>query len=123
MLRHSIIVQATLPFASPEVLDPGYQRIFPLSLFDYEQEKNSSTGPPPNVTPHDARHDLEALFWCMTYICMTREGPGGKRRKELRPEFEDEDNTDVMELRYINYCFFSSDQKALIHNKKKLFIV
>ncbi|KAG6858379.1 hypothetical protein C0995_000433, partial [Termitomyces sp. Mi166 len=53
---------ATLPFASPEVLDRDCQRIFPLSLFDYEQEKNSSTGPPPNVTPHDARHDLEALF-------------------------------------------------------------
>ncbi|KAG6858710.1 hypothetical protein C0995_014555 [Termitomyces sp. Mi166 len=58
----------------------------------------------------------------MTYICMTREGPGGKRRKELRPEFEDEDNTDVMELRDINYCFFSSDQDTLIRNKKKLFM-
>src|ERR1700684_2514021 len=34
---------------------------------------------------HNAIHDLESFFWVLVYICLTRNGPGGKRRPELMP--------------------------------------
>ncbi len=32
---------------------------------------------------HNAIHDMESFFWVLIYICLTRNGPGGKRRPEL----------------------------------------
>ena len=32
---------------------------------------------------HNAIHDIESFFWVLVYICLTRNGPGGKRRPEL----------------------------------------
>ena len=117
-----MIVQATLPFASPEVLTA--KRLFPYPLpcvQDNIEKEPSGRGNSRTVSPHDARHDLEALFWCMTYICLTREGPGGKRRKELRPEFKVDNDEGVLQLRRINYFFFSSDEETLVDNKTTLF--
>ena len=34
---------------------------------------------------HNAIHDMESFFWVLVYICLTRNGPGGKRRPELMP--------------------------------------
>ena len=34
---------------------------------------------------HNAIHDMESFFWVLVYICLTRNGPGGKRRPELVP--------------------------------------
>ncbi|KAG6862656.1 hypothetical protein C0991_011016, partial [Blastosporella zonata] len=91
-----------------------------------------------DTVPHDLRHDLEALFWCITYVCITREGPGGSRRQELRPKnvkfpvgnsgesIADEDLDDVEDkrlLRLVNYCFFSTDDMGILsHNKSQLFL-
>ncbi|KAF8344955.1 hypothetical protein F5887DRAFT_236522 [Amanita rubescens] len=32
---------------------------------------------------HNVIHDMESFFWVLVYICLTRNGPGGKRRTEL----------------------------------------
>ncbi|KAG6848664.1 hypothetical protein H0H93_015062 [Arthromyces matolae] len=92
----------TLPFASPEILNEN--RLFPIQNI-------------PNQPPHDIRHDIESLFWCMTYICITRDGPGGKRRQELHS-----DNQDHSELQMVNYTLFSAEAPVLWDNKKELFL-
>lgn len=100
---------ATFPFASSEVLTK--KRMFP------RRGHTDNT----NV-PHDAVHDLEALFWCMSYICVTREGPGRRRREELQPEYIKTHSDANMDLRRINYCFFASDEEDfLAYNKSSLF--
>ncbi|KAG6814726.1 hypothetical protein H0H93_012465, partial [Arthromyces matolae] len=90
-----------LPFASPEILEE--RPLFPLY---------SKTRP-----QHDLRHDIESLFWCMNSICLTRSGPGGKHRDELRADFDGEITEEVRELQHINYTFFSADAKIICSNK------
>ncbi|KAG6918275.1 hypothetical protein DXG01_015649 [Tephrocybe rancida] len=100
---------ATLPFASSEVLLS--ERIF-------------TSGSKPAVA-HNLIHDLEALFWCLVYICVTREGPGGRRREELRPDYKVPvgDQANNIALRNINYCFFAAnDIHILARNKSSLFM-
>ncbi|KAG6918272.1 hypothetical protein DXG01_015646 [Tephrocybe rancida] len=73
---------------------------------------------------HSLVHDLEALFWCLIYICITCDGPGGKRRKELRPDYKvpkDDEELNIA-LRHINYCLFATnDIQTLANNKSTLF--
>ncbi|KAG6834315.1 hypothetical protein H0H93_010524, partial [Arthromyces matolae] len=88
---------ATLPFTSPEILHQSHD------------------------TPHDLRHDLESFFWCMTFICITRNGPGGQRREELRSDFKGEITVKVKALRVVNYTLFSADIYTLWDNKAELF--
>ncbi|KAG6846898.1 hypothetical protein H0H93_011218 [Arthromyces matolae] len=95
-----------LPFASPEILEE--RPLFPLY---------SKTRP-----QHDLRHDIESLFWCMNSICLTRSGPGGKHRDELRADFDGEITEEVRELQHINYTFFSADAKIICSNKVHLFL-
>ena len=33
---------------------------------------------------YNAVHDLESFFWVLVHICLTRQGPGGVRREELK---------------------------------------
>ncbi|KAG6918269.1 hypothetical protein DXG01_015643 [Tephrocybe rancida] len=98
---------ATLPFASSEVLTST--RIF--------STKGERAG-------HSLVHDLEALFWCLIYICITCDGPGGKRRKELKPDYKvpkDDEELNIA-LCHINYCLFATnDIQILAHNKSTLF--
>ena len=35
---------------------------------------------------HSAIHDMESLFWVVVFLCLTREGPGGKRRPEPKDD-------------------------------------
>ncbi|KAF5374618.1 hypothetical protein D9615_008972 [Tricholomella constricta] len=108
----SFSFSATLPFASPEVLTET--RIFSHQ----KQSKIELRG----GSIHDIIHDLEALFWCVTYICVTHEGPGGRRRTELQPDYMEEHPDANKDLRRINYYFFSSkNQTEFAHNKFMLF--
>ncbi|KAF5374687.1 hypothetical protein D9615_008968 [Tricholomella constricta] len=101
---------ATLPFASPEVLTR-------MRIFSQRQEMIKSQG-----VIRDIIHDLEALFWCVTYICVTRQGPGGERRTELQPDFMEEHPDANQDLRRINYYLFTSkNENELAHNKNMLF--
>jgi hypothetical protein len=64
---------------------------------------------------------MEALFWSKVSMCLMRQGPNGKRREELLPETKETPN--IIKLRHIYYCLFSSENPTeLAHNKKKLFI-
>ncbi|KAF5374620.1 hypothetical protein D9615_008970 [Tricholomella constricta] len=101
---------ATLPFASPEVLTR-------MRIFSQRQEMIKSQG-----VIRDIIHDLEALFWCVTYICVTHQQPGGKRRTELLPDFMEEHPDANQDLRRINYYLFTSkNENELAHNKNMLF--
>ncbi|KAI9065067.1 hypothetical protein FKP32DRAFT_1590961 [Trametes sanguinea] len=76
----------------------------------------------PSPVLHDALHDMESFFWVLLYLSITRSGPGGDRREELRGELSDAPGQeDVIELRRIMYCFFDGDLKTIAYNKKELF--
>ncbi|KAH9912819.1 hypothetical protein B0H21DRAFT_773490 [Amylocystis lapponica] len=68
---------------------------------------------------HNSIHDMEAIFWVVDYLCLTRDGPGGSRRKELRGE---QRGGAANSLEQIVYCFFDSENvQVLLENRKTLF--
>lgn len=73
---------------------------------------------------HDAIHDMESFFWVLLYICITRSGPGGDRRKELTEDFNaasEPSRTQILELRRMVHCFFDGGLEIIAWNKKDLF--
>lgn len=68
---------------------------------------------------HDAVHDLESFLWVLVHICMTRGGPGGIRREELKEESQE--NEQYNTLRRAVYCFFDSDDDTMAANKQRIF--
>jgi hypothetical protein len=65
---------------------------------------------------HDAIHDMESFFWVLVYIALTRESPGGKRRREL----ERCDHSDHFLLEVIGRYFDGYPEVLRVH-KQKLF--
>src|SRR5258708_19796751 len=59
---------------------------------------------------HDAVHDLESFFWVLVHICLTRNGPGGVRRDELKEENEEKE--EYIPLRRVVFCFFDSSGRS-----------
>ncbi|RDB18915.1 hypothetical protein Hypma_014319 [Hypsizygus marmoreus] len=105
---------ATYPFASSEVLSS--RRIFKQKYPKAEPQSNALGVT--KVPAHNEKHDLEATFWSLNFVCITREGPGGKRRKELLPQNQ---SSAPRELLLVNYCLFSSeDIVELADNKREL---
>ncbi|KAF9460294.1 hypothetical protein BDZ94DRAFT_1311668 [Collybia nuda] len=95
---------ATLPYASAEILSG-------LRMFD---------GGNRDFDVHGAVHDLEAFFWVIASLCITRCGTGGKCCEELKPGTLPTPETRQLSL--ISHCFFYTENTtALINNKKKLF--
>jgi hypothetical protein len=67
---------------------------------------------------HDAIHDIESLFWVMTYICLVREGPGkGMLRGELLNG--DAEKTDLQGVIYRYFDMNNLD--SILANKRALF--
>jgi len=66
---------------------------------------------------HDAVHDIESFFWVLVYICLTRQGPGNVRRKELEQE-----NEEYNGLRRVVHFLFDSDMNTMAANKREIFI-
>ncbi|KAH9946460.1 hypothetical protein B0H21DRAFT_416163 [Amylocystis lapponica] len=74
---------------------------------------------------HNSIHDTEAMFWILDYLCLTRDGPGGSRRKELKRE---NSRGTANSLEQIVYCFFDSEEPRvrthsralLLHNLKDM---
>lgn len=70
---------------------------------------------------HNAIHDIEAFFWVLTYLCLTRQGPGGRCRDELmlgRPH-------DSVSGPIINtyWCLLGNeDIQSMAKNKSRIFI-
>lgn len=67
---------------------------------------------------------MESFFWVLLYICITRSGPGGDRRKELTEDFNaasEPSRTQILELRRMVHCFFDGGLEIIAWNKKELF--
>ncbi|KAH9945519.1 hypothetical protein B0H21DRAFT_809280 [Amylocystis lapponica] len=92
---------ATVPFASYEV----------LANLHYD-------GPNNKPVIHNSIHDVEALFWVSQNVCLTRDGPGGSRRRELKVE---NCGGDLSSLEKIVFCFFDSPTDVLANNRRILF--
>ncbi|KAH8099598.1 hypothetical protein BXZ70DRAFT_1027067 [Cristinia sonorae] len=71
---------------------------------------------------HSAIHDLESLFWIFLYLCLTRVGPGGARRKEFdqSPVGRAPDDP-VTKLHTAVWCLFENTSESLAKNKLRLF--
>ncbi|KAI0924873.1 hypothetical protein AcV7_010460 [Taiwanofungus camphoratus] len=65
----------THPFMSPEIL--GGRRIIPRP-----GTRGHDSSQEPEVPKHSFIHDLESFFWCLVWLCMSRDGPE-RRRTEL----------------------------------------
>jgi hypothetical protein len=115
-LSSVIIFKATIPFASAEILDGE-----PMFLWNAQalkmtgmQSKNVDT------RPHNAIHDLESFFWVLTYLCLTRQGPGGRRRDELMPQQSRLPENEPIVRPF--FCFFGDEDIGnMAKNKRKLF--
>ncbi|EAU93390.2 other/FunK1 protein kinase [Coprinopsis cinerea okayama7 len=49
---------------------------------------------------HSAIHDMESLFWVVVFLCLTREGPGGKRRPEPKDDVKGDELYEASLRRY-----------------------
>ncbi|THU99113.1 hypothetical protein K435DRAFT_837793 [Dendrothele bispora CBS 962.96] len=75
-----------------------------------------------NPPPHTAVHDMESIFWVLLYLCLTREGPGGKLRAALRNDSATQvAGSPDAKIGHLVYCFFDAEQPVLDLNKKQLF--
>ncbi|KAH8091829.1 hypothetical protein BXZ70DRAFT_471969 [Cristinia sonorae] len=104
----------TLPFMSYEVLFSPQQ--YPVKFSNLRTDVV-------NLQPvHGAIHDLESLFWIFLYLCLTRAGPGGKRRADFDEEPTGECDA-VAKLHAIVWRLFESpEDHEIAFNKRDLFI-
>lgn len=99
--------KGTLPFMSSEVL----AKAITLSFHDLPNRP---------AFLHDAAHDLESFLWVVVYLCTTRSGPGGVRRKELLPDFDITSDPTVSHLRDTLFKIFEGSEYDLQHFKSQL---
>ncbi|TFY52615.1 hypothetical protein EVG20_g10477, partial [Dentipellis fragilis] len=76
--------------------------------------RNFGTG---NLT-HDSIHDMESFMWVLIYLCCTRDGPGGIRRKEFREKFS---TSEHQMLQAVVYYFFEAPIEVMGFRKQGLF--
>ncbi|TFY71661.1 hypothetical protein EVG20_g1347 [Dentipellis fragilis] len=67
---------------------------------------------------HDSIHDIESFMWVLIYLCCTRDGPGGSRRKEFRERF---DTSKHQMLQAVVYYFFESPMQVMGYRKQGIF--
>ncbi|KAH8091799.1 hypothetical protein BXZ70DRAFT_469438 [Cristinia sonorae] len=113
--RNTGVKTGTPPFMSYEVLVPHH---YPLSY------PNLRTDLVDSRPVHGAIHDIESLYWIFLYICLTRAGPGGKRRVEFDedPTVFDMDDP-VTKLHTIVWRLFDNPKhEHIAMNKRNLFV-
>ncbi|KAJ8487185.1 hypothetical protein ONZ51_g4349 [Trametes cubensis] len=79
---------------------------------------------PPSNSPHDAIHNMESFFWVLLFLCITRAGPGGERRKDLICKLNEipvEQKMQVAPLHDLVYRLFDGDMADIASYKKGLF--
>jgi hypothetical protein len=97
------------------------RRLFNFDDSNFSPDPSHATDTFDIQVQHDAKHDIEAFFWVLTYICLTRKGPGGQRRDELKPNAHDSPYTRQVRRSY--YAIFGSENvQDLIRNKTNLFV-
>ncbi|KAI5822987.1 hypothetical protein K523DRAFT_357970 [Schizophyllum commune Tattone D] len=126
---------STLPFMSPEMLEPiplfdhCESRLSVLALPDDADEGNivnpTFVVQSPTVT-QGAIHDMEAPLWILLYICITRARPGGQRREEysiknLATITDPKQRQSIAHLHKITHCLSDAqDPNTLSKNKRLL---
>ncbi|KAF5366921.1 hypothetical protein D9615_010678 [Tricholomella constricta] len=99
----------TLPFMSADVLNKRWT--WPVG----------SDMPPFN---HDAVHDMESLLWVLTYLCLTRRGPGMHMlREELDIGHASYDSTGTGKLYQAVHTYFEAKEDNLKEAKAKLILL
>ncbi|KAL1757786.1 hypothetical protein FB107DRAFT_208404 [Schizophyllum commune] len=125
----------TLPFMSPEMLEPipifdnCESRLSVIANADDPDDGNAANPSPeaqfPTVT-QGAIHDMEAFFWILLYICITRSGPGGRKREEysiknLATIPDAKQRQSIAHIHRITHClFYAQDPTTLSKNKRLL---
>ncbi|KAL1716720.1 hypothetical protein EV715DRAFT_292908 [Schizophyllum commune] len=125
----------TLPFLSPEMLetipmfDNAESRLSVIASADDTDDGNIANLTPDAQCPTMAQgaiHDVGALFWILLYICITRSGPGGRRREEysvgnLATIPDPKQRQSITHLHKITHCLFDAqDPNTLSKNKRLL---
>ncbi|KAH8091842.1 hypothetical protein BXZ70DRAFT_898517 [Cristinia sonorae] len=112
---NSHLSQGTLPFISFEVLTSP-TRPYPTKSLNFRSDIIEAS------PVHGAIHDLESLFWIFLYLCLTRAGPGGARRKEFyqSPVGRAPDDP-VAQLHTAVWRLFENTSEGLAKNKLHLF--
>ncbi|EAU93367.2 other/FunK1 protein kinase [Coprinopsis cinerea okayama7 len=67
---------------------------------------------------HSAIHDMESLFWVVVFLCLTREGPGGKRRPEPK---DDVKGDELYEGSLRRYYLFEAPKEEIRKIKSIMF--
>ncbi|KAL1728014.1 hypothetical protein EV714DRAFT_216056, partial [Schizophyllum commune] len=135
-LRQSWYCSGTLPFMSPEILetipifDNCESRLSVIANADDPDNGNAAYTTPgaqsPTIT-QGAIHDMEALFWMLLYICITRSGPGGRRREEysiknLAALTDPKQRQSITHLRKITHCLFDAQDPTTLSKNKRLLL-
>ncbi|KAI4518145.1 hypothetical protein K525DRAFT_272945 [Schizophyllum commune Loenen D] len=135
--RQSWYCSATLPFISPEILEP-------IPIFDNAESRLSviaradNTDDDSNIANHTpeaqcptiaqgAIHDMEALFWMLLYICITRSGPEGRQREEysiknLATIPDPKQRQSIAHLHKITHCLFDARDPVTLSKNKRLLL-
>ena len=84
-----------------------------------------------NTAIYKAVHDMESFFWNTVYICMTRSGPGGKRREEFttfsgfgKQKLDDPSEQEVDNIQKVVQCshiLFENDPDEIYMTKLDMF--
>ncbi|KAA1475370.1 hypothetical protein DENSPDRAFT_873979 [Dentipellis sp. KUC8613] len=67
---------------------------------------------------HDSIHDMESIMWVLIYLCCTRDGPGGNRRKEFGESFN---TSEHKMLQAVVFYFFETPIEVMGYRKQGIF--
>ncbi|KAI5899186.1 uncharacterized protein SCHCODRAFT_01187647 [Schizophyllum commune H4-8] len=134
--RQSWYCSETLPFMSPEMLgtipifDNAESKLSVRANGDDTDEGDIANSAPEAQCPTIAQgaiHDMEALFWALLYICITRGGPGGRRREEysvknLAATADPKRRQSIAHLHKITHCLFEAQDPATLSKYKRVLL-
>ncbi|KAL1684805.1 hypothetical protein GGG16DRAFT_119456 [Schizophyllum commune] len=135
-LRQSWYCSGTLPFMSPEMLEPipifnnAESRLSVIASADDTDDGNVANPtcvPQSPIVTEGGIHDMEALFWTLLYICITRSGPGGRRREEytvqnLATIIDSKQRQSIAHLHKITHCLFDARDPVNLSKNKRLLL-
>ncbi|KAI0953778.1 hypothetical protein AcW1_010330 [Taiwanofungus camphoratus] len=100
----------THPFMSPEILGRK-----PMFIHEETLSHDSSQGP--EVPKHSFIHDLESFFWCLVWLCISRDSPARHRTKLMRKDYQPKNKA----LRQVFADLFESPDNLLVSTKLGFF--
>ncbi|KAI0924832.1 hypothetical protein AcV7_010427 [Taiwanofungus camphoratus] len=101
----------THPFMSPEILG-GQPIITQLGTRGHDGSQE------PEVPKHSFIHDLESFFWCLVWLCMSRDGPARSRTELFRGDNQPKNKA----LRRVFANLFEGPDDLLVATKVIVFL-